>query len=198
MCILPILLSYYLIIGSVSTFAKNQIFDTLSSLISVPSSFPPFFLLHLLRLWLIGGSVFMHQLGKLADMINLAAYLRMIFVDKAASALPFVPCLLNYYLSAIGNPKFLRIVWPDKTDSLPCIAHMPVKMLRHVTIDIKVSHGGTAPYQIGLSLRIYTEAALPAVLAWKHAVCKFPRILCHIPAQCRQLKPTLPHYTNRK
>mgnify|MGYP006876763495 CR=1 FL=1 len=83
----------------------------------------------------------MHQLGKLADMIQFTAHLRMVFVDIAAGALPFVPCRLDDNLPAIGNPKFLRIVRPDKTDSLPCIAHMPVKMLRHVAVDVETAPG---------------------------------------------------------
>ena len=97
------------------------------------------FLGRLLGLWLIGVSIPFHQLGKLADMVEVIADFRMVLVNEATGAfLLFSPSIADNDFAAVWDTEQFFIVRVDKSDALLGSADMPVKPFLHIAVTVEV------------------------------------------------------------
>src|SRR5699024_3931542 len=112
-------------------FVLTAIFPSSLSFIVLVFCFFPGRRIRLLRL--IGRPIVCHTLGKLADMVEVAADFRMVLVNKAAGTLHlFSPRGCDDDLPAIRDAKQLLVMGVDKADTLLGFSDMSVKPVLHI------------------------------------------------------------------
>ena len=95
--------------------------------------------LRLGRYRLIGRTVFLHTLGKLADMIKVIADFRVILVNIAAGAFRlFAPSGSDTNFTAVWDAKQLLVMRVNKADAFFCIADVLIKPFFDIAIAVKV------------------------------------------------------------
>ena len=135
------------------------------------------------RFRLIGRPVFLHTLGKLADVVQIAADFGMVFINEAAGILPFLsPRGCDNDLSAVWDTEQFFILRVNKSDTLFCFLDMLIKPFLHITIAVKiiVAFGGIAPKQKSVFLRIHTETVLRTIVTLDSTFGKMPCKRTHI------------------
>ena len=138
--------------------------------------------LRLGRYRLIGRTVFLHTLGKLADMIEVIADFGMVLVDLTASVFRlFAPSRGNTNFAAVWNTKQLLIIGADKTDTFFRIADMLIKPFLDIAIAVKVIVAlcEIAAEQIGVFFGIHSETVLGTIVSPKGTIGETPCILAH-------------------
>ena len=121
----------------------------------------------LLRLRLIAVSVLLHTLGKFADVVEIATYLGVVFVNETAGLFRlFSPRIMNNDFAAVWNAELLIIMGVNETDALLGFLDMPVKPLFHIAVAVKVIVAlcRVAAEQESVFVGIHTEAVLGAVI----------------------------------
>ncbi len=137
----------------------------------------------LLRLRFAAMPVPFHTLGKLADVIEVAAHLGMVFVNETAAFFRlFSPIISDNDFPAVWDAELLFIMWVDKADSLLCFCHMLIKPFFHIAVAVKivVALCRVAAEQESVLVGIRTEAVFGTVITLKGTFGILPRKCRHV------------------
>ena len=143
------------------------------------------FLGRLLGLRLIAVSVHFHFLRKFADVVQIAAYLGMVFINETAGLFRFFsPRIMDNDFAAVWDTELLIIMGVNKTDTLLGFLDMPVKPVLHIAVAVKVIVAlcGIAAEQESVFVGIHTEAVLGAVVPRKGGIGICPCKRRHVTA----------------
>ena len=139
----------------------------------------------LLRLRLAAMPVPFHTLGKLADMVEIAAHLGMAFVNETAGLFRlFSPRIVDNDFPAIGDAEQLFVMGVYKVDSLFRSGYMLIEPFFHIAVAVKVIVAlcRVATEQESVFVSIYTEAVLSTVIPHKGGIGGLPCSRRHITA----------------
>ena len=93
--------------------------------------------LRLGRYRLIGRTVFLHTLGKFADVIEVIADFGVVLVDITAGVFRFfAPSGSNTDFAAVWDTKQLLVIGADKADSFLRIANMLIKPFLDIALSV--------------------------------------------------------------
>ena len=112
---------------------------------------------------LIGVSVLLHPLGKLANVVKVVANLNVVVVDISASShLVFVPGKVDLDFAAIGDAEQFLIVAVNEPDTLCRVLHVPIEPVLDIAVAVKVVFAlvRVQTQQIGVLVRIDTDTVV--------------------------------------
>ena len=132
--------------------------------------------------WYHGIAVLLHPLGKLADVIEIAANFQIVVIDIPTGAVKlFSVAQSNADFISVGDFELFFVIRRDKADSTARFLDMAVEPLPHIAVAVKIviPTGRIAPYQEAVFFGIGTETVLGRIVALKGAGGIFRRILRH-------------------